>query len=453
MAMAVGGICGSLLGGYALTNFQMETIFLLFAVLPTLQLFSYAFVKKTPEVGDMDNASLSKGKKVSGSKRKAQSFKDEEFFISSEPTNQLGARISLPSFGQHEKSINDAIIILSIICLQLPSELAYAHLYESIGSDVVKFGLTAGYLFAIQYFTQIRGKVSVKLIKDEKNKCTEYRANSLVYKVFGLYFMQSYIGILYHAILHRNFMTLRQVIIQRLIISEVLENLMDNSLPYVKYSYRNTELFGNHKRKREKGYAGGKHIFNSRVEKEYFKPVYAASIGDELEDGLFDDFLELALQFGMIMMFACAFPPAFPFAALERSYINKSLLTLGTVIRKLSEGKASHVPYRDPKLTRLLQSSLSGHGHVSIIDEKSLIKKYQREISVLKQELDQLRRGMLVGVNPEEIVTLKQKAERELQPCFWEVTARAVHPVLEWGESGMTVADGLSNLLKVKIRF
>ncbi|KAH9657014.1 kinesin-like protein KIN-7D [Citrus sinensis] len=51
----------------------------------------------------------------------------------------------------------------------------------------------------------------------------------------------------------------------------------------------------------------------------------------------------------------------------EGSYINKSLLTLGTVIGKLSEGKASHVPYRDSKLTRLLQSSLSGHGHVSLI--------------------------------------------------------------------------------------
>jgi hypothetical protein len=28
------------------------------------------------------------------------------------------------------------------------------------------------------------------------------------------------------------------------------------------------------------------------------------------------DFLELALQFGMILMFACAFPPAFAFAAV-----------------------------------------------------------------------------------------------------------------------------------------
>ncbi|KAJ7978512.1 Kinesin-like protein [Quillaja saponaria] len=131
----------------------------------------------------------------------------------------------------------------------------------------------------------------------------------------------------------------------------------------------------------------------------------------------------------------------------EGSYINKSLLTLGTVIGKLSEGKASHVPYRDSKLTRLLQSSLSGHGHVSlictvtpassnmeethntlkfasrakrveifasrnkIIDEKSLIKKYQREISTLKLELDQLRKGIIVGVNHEEILSLKQKLE------------------------------------------
>jgi centromeric protein E len=50
----------------------------------------------------------------------------------------------------------------------------------------------------------------------------------------------------------------------------------------------------------------------------------------------------------------------------EGSYINKSLLTLGTVIAKLTDGKATHIPYRDSKLTRLLQSSLSGHGRISV---------------------------------------------------------------------------------------
>ncbi|KAH1039811.1 hypothetical protein J1N35_041554 [Gossypium stocksii] len=51
----------------------------------------------------------------------------------------------------------------------------------------------------------------------------------------------------------------------------------------------------------------------------------------------------------------------------EGSYINRSLLTLGTVISKLTDGKATHIPYRDSKLTRLLQSSLSGRGRISLI--------------------------------------------------------------------------------------
>ena len=41
-------------------------------------------------------------------------------------------------FGRMMRFRNDAIIILSIICLQLPFELAYAHLYESIRFDIVK---------------------------------------------------------------------------------------------------------------------------------------------------------------------------------------------------------------------------------------------------------------------------------------------------------------------------
>lgn len=44
-----------------------------------------------------------------------------------------------------------------------------------------------------------------------------------------------------------------------------------------------------------------------------------------------------------------------------------------------------------------------------IIDEKSLIKKYQREISCLKEELDQFKRGVVVGVNHEDIMVLKQQ--------------------------------------------
>lgn len=61
----------------------------------------------------------------------------------------------------------------------------------------------------------------------------------------------------------------------------------------------------------------------------------------------------------------------------EGAHINKSLLTLGTVISKLSELKekeskggdkeGKHLPYRDSKLTRLLQGALSGNSLVSIL--------------------------------------------------------------------------------------
>ncbi|XP_073034429.1 kinesin-like protein KIN-7K, chloroplastic [Primulina eburnea] len=135
----------------------------------------------------------------------------------------------------------------------------------------------------------------------------------------------------------------------------------------------------------------------------------------------------------------------------EGSYINKSLLTLGTVISKLTDGKSSHIPYRDSKLTRLLQSSLSGHGRISlicnitpsssnaeethntlkfahrakhieilaaqnkIIDEKSLIKKYQNEIRCLKEELEQLKQGIVTVPQKkgggDDILILKQKLE------------------------------------------
>lgn len=47
---------------------------------------------------------------------------------------------------------------------------------------------------------------------------------------------------------------------------------------------------------------------NSRVEKEFFKPRYITNIADNQHEGLFDDYLELALQFGIVVMFASFFP-------------------------------------------------------------------------------------------------------------------------------------------------
>ena len=69
--------------------------------------------------------------------------------------------------------------------------------------------------------------------------------------------------------------------------------------------------------------------------------------------------------------------------AVEAGKINQSLLTLGRVITSLVE-HAGHVPYRESKLTRLLQDSLGGRTKTSIIATVSpAAVNYEETVSTL----------------------------------------------------------------------
>lgn len=62
----------------------------------------------------------------------------------------------------------------------------------------------------------------------------------------------------------------------------------------------------------------------------------------------------------------------------EARNINKSLTALGKVVSALVEDQ-SHIPYRDSKLTRLLQSALSSHGKLSLITTASIQPSHSLE--------------------------------------------------------------------------
>lgn len=51
----------------------------------------------------------------------------------------------------------------------------------------------------------------------------------------------------------------------------------------------------------------------------------------------------------------------------EAKNINKSLSALGNVISALADGNKTHIPYRDSKLTRILQESLGGNARTTIV--------------------------------------------------------------------------------------
>ncbi|KAI3451036.1 hypothetical protein Pfo_007701 [Paulownia fortunei] len=82
----------------------------------------------------------------------------------------------------------------------------------------------------------------------------------------------------------------------------------------------------------------------------------------------------------------------------EGCHINRSLLTLGTVIRKLSKGRSGHIPYRDSKLTRILQTSLGGNARTAIICT----------MSPARSHVEQSRNTLLFASCAKEVATNAQ---------------------------------------------
>ncbi|CDQ85595.1 unnamed protein product [Oncorhynchus mykiss] len=107
----------------------------------------------------------------------------------------------------------------------------------------------------------------------------------------------------------------------------------------------------------------------------------------------------------------------------EATKINLSLSALGNVISALVDGKSTHIPYRDSKLTRLLQDSLGGNAKtVMVATLGPASKHYEESLTTLryanrakniknKPKINEDPKDALLREFQEEIARLKAQLE------------------------------------------
>ncbi|KAJ4462120.1 putative Kinesin heavy chain [Paratrimastix pyriformis] len=111
----------------------------------------------------------------------------------------------------------------------------------------------------------------------------------------------------------------------------------------------------------------------------------------------------------------------------EAKKINLSLTCLGNVINALTDGKATHIPYRDSRLTRILQDSIGGNSRTTLIicasssttnDIETLsTMRFGARAKTIKNQA-KVNQEYSVG----ELKILLQKAEREIESLKVQVS-------------------------------
>ncbi|KAF4521807.1 hypothetical protein B566_EDAN012464 [Ephemera danica] len=97
----------------------------------------------------------------------------------------------------------------------------------------------------------------------------------------------------------------------------------------------------------------------------------------------------------------------------EGCAINRSLLQLGNVVQKLSEGKGEFIDYRSSKLTRMLQPSLSGNAIIAMICNITSVALEQTQCT-----LQFANRAMAIKLSPhlnevmDDATLIKRHAKR-----------------------------------------
>ena len=100
----------------------------------------------------------------------------------------------------------------------------------------------------------------------------------------------------------------------------------------------------------------------------------------------------------------------------EATKINLSLSALGNVISALVDGRSQHIPYRDSKLTRLLQDSLGGNTKTMMIACLSPAdNNYEETISTLRyaNRAKNIKNKPKINEDPKDAMLREYQAEIE----------------------------------------
>uniref|UniRef100_A0A8B9UHA9 Kinesin-like protein n=1 Tax=Anas zonorhyncha TaxID=75864 RepID=A0A8B9UHA9_9AVES len=100
----------------------------------------------------------------------------------------------------------------------------------------------------------------------------------------------------------------------------------------------------------------------------------------------------------------------------EASKINLSLSALGNVISALVDGRSTHIPYRDSKLTRLLQDSLGGNAKTIMVATLGPAShSYDESLSTLRfaNRAKNIKNKPRVNEDPKDTFEEKQKLLEE----------------------------------------
>eukprot|EP01041_Mallomonas_annulata_P002751 gene2751-5419_t len=117
----------------------------------------------------------------------------------------------------------------------------------------------------------------------------------------------------------------------------------------------------------------------------------------------------------------------------EATKINLSLAALGNVISALVDGRSSHIPYRDSKLTRLLQNSLGGNAKtVMCANCGPADYNYDETLSTLRyaNRAKNIKNKPKINEDPKDAMLREYQEEikklKEHHPCFQDNVAAAV---------------------------